>query len=139
MRHQRELQVTADVVVLYPSIAHTEGLEVLRKQCGKFLHKTVPTEDIIKITDFVLKNKFFEINSKFFQQISGTAIGTKFSSPPSPCDCIFMDYIEIKFLKTQSIKLWVWKRFIDNEFFIWTDSEENLHIFKRAQWFSSQY
>ena len=65
------IQVTADVIVLYPSIAHAEGLEVLRKQCDKFLHKTVPTEDIIKIADFVLKNNFFEINSKFFQQISG--------------------------------------------------------------------
>ena len=29
--------VTADVVGLYPSIPHTEGLEVLCKQHGKFL------------------------------------------------------------------------------------------------------
>ena len=36
--------VTADVVGLYPSIPHTEGLEVLRKQYDKFLHKKVPTE-----------------------------------------------------------------------------------------------
>ena len=28
--------------------------------------------------------------------------------------------------QTQSIKLWVWKRFIDDAFFIWTDSEKNL-------------
>ena len=37
-----------------------------------------------------------------------------------------MDFIETEFLKTQSIKLWVWKRFIDDIFFIWTDSEKNL-------------
>ena len=48
--------VTADVVGLYPSIPHTEGLEVLRKQYDKDLHKKVPTEDIIKMADFVLKN-----------------------------------------------------------------------------------
>ena len=71
--------VTADVIGLYPSIPHTEGLEVLRKQHDKFLHKKAPTEDIIKMADFVLKNNFFEFNSKFFQQISGTAIGTKFA------------------------------------------------------------
>ena len=71
--------VTADVIGLYPSIPHTEGLEVLRKQYDKFLHKKAPTEDIIKLADFVLKNNFFEFNSKFFQQISGTAIGTKFA------------------------------------------------------------
>ena len=41
--------VTADVVELYPSIPHTECLEVL---CNKFLHKKVPSEDIIKMADF---------------------------------------------------------------------------------------
>ena len=45
---------------------------------------------------------------------------------PPLYDCIFMDFIETEFLKTQSIKLWVWKRFIDDVFFIWTDSEKNL-------------
>ena len=40
-----------------------------------------------------------------------------------------MDYIETEFLKTQSIKPWVWKQFIDDVFFIWTDSEENLKRF----------
>ena len=38
--------VTADVVGLYPSIPHTESLEVLRKQYDKLLQKKVPTEDI---------------------------------------------------------------------------------------------
>ena len=71
--------VTADVIGLYPSIPHDEGLGVLRKQYDKFLYKKAPTEDIIKMSDFVLKNNFFEFNSKFFQQISGSAIGTKFA------------------------------------------------------------
>ena len=37
-----------------------------------------------------------------------------------------MDFIKTEFLNTQSIKLWVWKQFIDDVFFIWTDSEKNL-------------
>ena len=40
-----------------------------------------------------------------------------------------MDYIETEFLKTRSIKPWVWKRFIDDVFLIWTNSEENLERF----------
>ena len=60
--------MTVDVVGLYPSILHTEGLEVLRKQYGKFLQKKVHTEHIIKMSDFVLRSNFFEFNSKFFQQ-----------------------------------------------------------------------
>ena len=35
-----------------------------------------------------------------------------------------MDYVETEFLKTQAIKPWLWKRFIDDIFFIWIDSEK---------------
>ena len=35
--------------------------------------------------------------------------------------------LETEFLKTQAIKLWLWKRFIDDILFIWTVSEENLN------------
>ena len=77
------------------------------------------------MAEFVLKNNLFEFNSKFYKQISGTAIGTKFAPPYA---CIFMDYIETEFLKSQEIKPWLWKRFIDI-FFIRTDTEENLDKF----------
>ena len=40
-----------------------------------------------------------------------------------------MDFIETEFLKTRSIKPWVWKRFIDYVFFKSTDIEENLEKF----------
>ena len=106
--------VTADVVGLYPHIPHDEGLKVLRNQYGKFIDKTVPTEDIIKMTEFVLKKNLLEFNSKFYKQISRTIIGRKFAPPYA---CIFMDYIETKFLKSQEIKPWLWKKFIDDIFF----------------------
>ena len=57
--------VTADVVGLYPSIPHTEGLEVLCKQYDKFLHKTVPREDIIKMANFLLKKIFLSLIPNF--------------------------------------------------------------------------
>ena len=114
------------MVGLYPSIPHDGGLEVLRKQYDKFKDKIVPTEDIIKMADFVLKNNIFEFDCKFYQQISGMAIGTKLASPYA---CIFMDYVETKFLKTQAIKPWLLKRFIDDIFFIWTDCEKYLNKF----------
>ena len=36
-----------------------------------------------------------------------------------------MDYIETEFQKSQEIKTWFWKRFIDDIFFIRADIEEN--------------
>ena len=47
----------------------------------KFMHNKVHTEDIIKIEDLVLRNDYFECNSKFSQQISGITIDAKFTLP----------------------------------------------------------
>ena len=94
--------VKADVVGLYPSIPHSQGLDILKKQYENFPNKKVSTEDIVKMADFVLKNNLFE-----------TAIATKFVPPYG---CIFMNHTEMEFLKMQDIKPWFWKRFIDNIF-----------------------
>ena len=80
--------VTADVIGLYPSIPHNEVLEVLKKQLGNFYEKSIPTEDLVKMAEFVLKNNYFEFDSNVKHQISGTAIGTKFAPPYA---CIYMD------------------------------------------------
>ena len=76
--------VTADVVELYPSIHHQVGLIAHKEALDKSLSKKIPTDDLIKMAEFVLSNNFFEFNSDTFQQISGTAIGTKFA-PPYAC------------------------------------------------------
>ena len=55
--------VTADVVGLYPSIPHNEGLEVLKKQLDNFYEKSIPTEDLVKMAELVLKNNYFEFDS----------------------------------------------------------------------------
>ena len=73
------------------------------------LLKKVSTENIGKMADFILKNNLFEFDSRFYKQISVTAIGMKFAPPYA---CIFMDHIETECLKTQDIKPWFWKRFI---------------------------
>ena len=86
---------------LYPIISHYKGLKVLPNQYDKFTDKTVLTEDIIKMSEFVLKNNLFEFNSKFYKQISRTEIGTEFAPPYA---CIFMDNIVTELLKTQEIE-----------------------------------
>ena len=66
--------------------------------------------------------KTVEFNNEIKQQISGTAIGTKFARPYA---CIYMDKTETDFLKMQELQLFVWLRYIDNIFFIWTHGEIN--------------
>ena len=88
-------------------------MDILKKQYENYPNKKVSTEVIGKIADFVLKNNSFEFDSKFYKQILGKAIVTKFAPPYA---CIFMDHTEIEFLKTQDIKPWFWKRFVDEIF-----------------------
>ena len=78
------------------------------------------------MTEFVLNNNKFEFISKVYTQKSGRAIGTKFVTPYA---CICMDQVEQKFLETQSKKLLIWLRYIDDIFFIWTHGEQELEIF----------
>ena len=102
---ENAILVTADVVGLYPSIPHQGGLSVLKKAL----------ESLIKMAEFVLKNNLFEFNNKVFQQMSGTAIGTKFAPPFA---CIYMDRVEQDFLETQELQPMLWLRFNDDIFFI---------------------
>ena len=48
--------VTGYVVGLYPSNPHNEGLEVLKKVLDNFYEKLIPTEDLVEMAEFVLKN-----------------------------------------------------------------------------------
>ena len=56
------LLVTADVVGLYPSIPHEDGLRAIRKKLDSRQNKKVPTEDLITMANFVLTNNIFEFS-----------------------------------------------------------------------------
>ena len=120
---ENAILVTADVVGLSPSIPHQAGLEALREALEKRKTHKAPTSKLIKMAEFVLKNNYFQFSDKVYQQISGTAIGTKFAPPYA---CIFMDQVESKFLQTQKFQPLVWFRYIDDIFFIWTHGERSL-------------
>ena len=53
--------VTADVVCLYPSIPHNADLEALKAVLDKRENHSIPTEKLVKMAEFVLKNNFFWI------------------------------------------------------------------------------
>ena len=78
------LLVTADVVGLHPSIPHDAGLSAPREALDKRTRKEIPTENLNKMAEFVLKNNSFEFDTNVYQRNSGAAIGTKFA-PPYAC------------------------------------------------------
>ena len=68
---------TVDVVGLYPSIPHEEGLEALKEVLERRGDKTISTDTLLELAHVVLKNNFFEFNDDFYQQLRGTALGIK--------------------------------------------------------------
>ena len=105
--------VTADVVGLYPCIPHVAGLKALKNALDARENKSIPTENLLKMPEFGLKNNVFEFNGTVKEQISGTAIGTKCA--PSYA-CIFMSKFETRFIESQQNKLLVWFRYNDDIF-----------------------
>ena len=64
--------VTADVVGLYPSIPHNVGLRALKEALDKREQKKIPTEDLLQMTEFVLKiflSLIIKSNSKSLGQL----------------------------------------------------------------------
>ena len=56
--------VTADVVGLYPNIPHGVGLETIRKRLNETETPRVPTEELMKMADFVLKKIFLSLRNR---------------------------------------------------------------------------
>ena len=65
--------------------------------------KRILSTDLVEMTEFILKKNFLEFETKIIQQISGTAIGTKFAPP---CKCLSTDRIENDFLDPEIVKPW---------------------------------
>ena len=123
---ENTILVIADVVGLCPNNPYQAGLRAPKEALKKRDIKKIPTEDLVKMPEFVLNNGIFVFNNKAYQQKPGTAIGTKFAPLYA---CIFMDEVEKFFLETQSKKPLVWLRYVDDIFFIWTHGELELERF----------
>ena len=71
--------VTSDVVVLFPSIPHEAGLNAFREALDNKENKHIPTDNLLKMAEFVLKNNYFKLYGKSKKQLLGTAIGITFA------------------------------------------------------------
>ena len=120
------LLCTVDVVGLYSSIPHGEGLEAIREALDRRENPGVATDTLAGLASLVLENNYFEFNDRLYRQKLGTAIGTKFAPA---CANLLMTRLEERLLDASAEKPLVWMRFIDDVFFIWTHGEEKLKSF----------
>ena len=56
-----QILVTADLACLYPSTLQEAGLNALREALDNTENKHIPTDNLWKIAEFVLKNNYFDL------------------------------------------------------------------------------
>ena len=122
--------VTIDVTALYtniPAEGQDGGLAAFEKAMNKRTDKTVPTSFLIDLMKIVLGCNVFEFNSKLYIQRIGTAMGSRCAPTYA---CLFMAELENRMLETWTgTQPWLYKRFIDDCFMIWTGSVQELEEF----------
>ena len=74
----------------------------------------------------ILTMNNFSFNDKHYLQIHGTATGTRMA--PSFAN-LFLDLFETNALQNAPFKPYIWLRYIDDVFVIWTESIDNLETF----------
>ena len=118
------------MVGLYSNIPQEEGMRVFREALNSSRFRPepkLPTEFIMTLLMFVLTCNLFVFDSSFWLQIYGTAMGTRVAPT---FECIFMGGLETGMLAAWvGSKVHMWRRFIDDIFFIWKGSEEKLNKF----------
>lgn len=124
------LIVTMDLESLCTNISHDRGLEAL----GFYLRDhdtTPPSEFICELASLVLKLNYFAFGKDFFLQIKGTAMGSTFA--PNYAN-LYVGFFEHHFVFDSLrnpffTKILKWFRYVDDIFFVWAGTEEDLTTF----------
>ncbi|XP_041467673.1 uncharacterized protein LOC121418037 [Lytechinus variegatus] len=114
---------TFNVSSLNTSIPHDEGILAALAASG---HSSPPISDIKSLMSHVLTKNNFTFMGKHYLQIFGTAMGTRMAPPFA---CLFVTKLEQQMLDSAPCRPWIWWRYKDDIFFIWTREEDSLHTF----------
>ena len=120
--------VTLDVSSLYTNIPHNEGIDA----CRHFLDarnrtsSTISTETLCDLIRMILTMNNFTFHDRHYLQIHGPAMGTRMA--PSYAN-LFLAKFETDALLRAPFQPYIWWRFIDDIFMIWTHSLDDLQTF----------
>ena len=123
------LLITLDVCSLYTNIPHKEGIEACRKALNSSAHLSrsrLKTESICDLMHIILTMNNFEFDNNHFIQLHGTAMGTRMASAYAN---LFMGDLEEILLAQFPLKPYLWWRYIDDIFMVWTHGEDKLEDF----------
>jgi hypothetical protein len=130
--------VTMDVTNLYTNITSTLGLKALEYWINKHpekINSRFKKEFIIEASEIILKNNTFSFDEKHFEQIKGTAMGTKMAPTYATLTLGYLEetlYNKIRDQYGPNISDNIrknWKRYLDDCFIIWKENDMPLEHF----------
>ncbi|XP_061190029.1 uncharacterized protein LOC133197859 [Saccostrea echinata] len=130
--------VTMDVTNLYTNITTSLGVKALEYWIDKYpqkINERFSKDFILEASKIVLENNTFSFNDKHYAQKKGTAMGTKMAPTYAT---LTLGYLEERMYEkttqyfdqqtSENIKN-NWKRYLDDCFIIWNDSDANLAVY----------
>jgi hypothetical protein len=121
------LLVTGDVSALYTNMKLDRILSTTRDALRRHPQPGRPDDHLLRLLDLTLNNNDFEFNGQFYLQVCGTAMGKTYA--PGLAD-IYMEEFDEKAITGYHIKPLLFYRFLDDIFFIWTGSREQLREYE---------
>ena len=119
-----------DVSSLYTNIDHEEGAEACREHLELRRNKSIPSSKLKSLILLVLRSTAFRFGSNFSKQVMGTSMGTPMA--PNYAN-LFMAKFEndliTSYHQEKGLKPYVWFRYIDDIFMIWTHGPDTLKEF----------
>ena len=118
--------VSVDIVSLYTNIPIDGALEAVKIIFSRFPSLGRPDSVILKLLHLILNNNDFSFNNELFLQKKGVSMGQQFA--PSIAN-IYLTLWEQRIKDSFSNFPLHWYRYIDDIFFVWTNTEATLITF----------
>ena len=120
-----DFMFTMDIVALYPSVPQGKARQAMQESLERRNEKKIPTEDLLELSELVLKSNEFQFEGENFIQKEGTAIGSRMGKNYA---CTYMGKWEKEVCDEARRRMgkgpkW-WKRFVDDIFGVWQGTKE---------------
>lgn len=118
--HKDHILVTGGHHCTYTNMCITRTLNVLRKELARHPERDRPDNEIMTLLTTIMTNNDFTFNKELYLQVFGTAMGKIFAPNLANIYLIDLDKEAIR------IKPNLFFRFLDDTFFIWPGTREEL-------------
>lgn len=120
---EEALLVTMDIVSLYPNMDQETTIDSLDLLDYESRAERLFVKHAVR---FILQNSYVEFDNKVYKQITGLAMGT---NPAVHLANLYVTYLLENNPRFGHNRLHLWKRYIDDCFFIWTGDVPSLTAF----------